>query len=185
MNIEEAAEGAAIPAPGARSVTATQMGVRYGLIIGGALIVYGIFFRVANIHYSSLLAWVFYLLMPAGVVLVLWAYRKSNASAPAFQPGFWAGSLTSVISAALYSVYVFFYNRFIDDSLLQTIITDFRARFIEQGLTGEQFDSAMEQLLAGASPGLFSIGVFIRLAGLGVLFALVLAPLSRFYRPKS
>lgn len=159
-------------------MTLTTIGLRYGLVLAAGLIAYGILFRVAKVHYSSPLAWIFYAMPPIGASLALWAFGSVNDSPPSLLKSAGLVAMVVAIGSALYSAFVFVYNRFIDDSLLVAVRSDRVASLGERGLAGEELASAVERVRLATAPAVFSLNVFIALFVFGVLSSVVIAFLS-------
>ncbi len=158
-------------------------GLQFGWIFGAALIAYGIFYRLADIHYSSALGWVFYLLLPIAVFLALRATRGDRDGKLSFGYATRVGSVAIALSSALYCVYVFIHNRFFDDSLLQTLLTDQQAAFSERGLSGAELDQALQYVRILTQPFAFSVVVFIQLFLFGLMSTVILAAFLRRKEP--
>ncbi len=100
---------------------------RVGLWFGLGLSVYGLAFRLAELHHNSIFAWVFYLALPVAAWLTLKRLRIRGIS-PKFVRRAWiatcaAGRLTALV----YCLYVWGFNALIDDSLLQNSLLEARA----------------------------------------------------------
>ena len=154
------------------------VGLRHGLYLGLFLTVYGVFFRLAGIHYAAWPAWVFYLAVPLAVWLAGRALRTSRGELT-FGPGLGTGLLTATVGSAIYSVYVFVYNRFVDDSLPRTIVADFRTRFEELGMPAEEIETQIQLVESFMRPAAFASGVFVRLTLLGFVSALLVTAFLR------
>ena len=62
------------------SISTLRLGFRWGLILGGFLVLYGLVFRLAGFHYTSLWTWIFYIALPVA------AHLAMRASARAVSP---------------------------------------------------------------------------------------------------
>lgn len=153
--------------------------VKFALLLGGALTAYGVLYRVAGLDRLPGLAWIFYLMVPVAVFFALRAFKTDRGELPGFGRGVGLGALVSAGGSFIYAVYVYLYNRFIDDSLLVTIRETSLQHYTEQGLGGEKLERAMATVEAFSQPGPFSVQVFLMLTLTGILGGLLLAAIMR------
>lgn len=154
-------------------------GLQFGWIFGAALIAYGIFYRVADIHYTSPLGWVFYLALPVAAFLALRASQQDRGEPLVFVEATRIGSVTVALASATYCVYVFLYNQFVDDSLLQALLDDQQAKFASLGMSGAELEQALQIVKIMTQPGPFSIVVFVQLFLFGLMSTVILAAFLR------
>jgi uncharacterized protein DUF4199 len=150
---------------------------KYGLRLGGFLWVYGLAFRLLELTAASPLAWVFYLALPVAAVLVLYERRKEGALS------YRSGLLLSIgvisIGAAVYAIYVFGFNAFIDDSLIQTARENAFALLAERDLTPEQVASREKFIDLSTTPLGFALYIAIQMIIFGTLTSLLIAAVFR------
>ncbi len=160
-------------------MTVTRAALVQGAIFGGILIVYGLIFRLADLDARSPLAWVFYILMPVACYFAMRSLKQVDAGKLPYRRGVGVSALTSVIAAGAYSVYVFLYNRFVDDSLLVNAIALNRQALMDSGLSAAEIEQRMEPVNTLLTPGPFSLLVFVQLTLFGILTALIIAAFIR------
>ena len=153
--------------------------VRFALILGGGLTLYGIFYRLAGLDRVPALAWIFYVMVPVVVALSLRSIRAAAGGDLPFGRGVGMGSLVSAGGSLIYGLYVYFYNRFVDDSLLLTIRQGARRRYEARGLTGSELDRVMAAVETSTQPWIFSLQVFVMLTLVGVVASLVVTAILR------
>jgi hypothetical protein len=120
-------------------------------------------------------------MLPVGGWLALRAFAASVEAPPSLLRSAGIIAMVMAIGSALYSVYVFVYNRFIDDSLLVAVRSDRVARLQASGVSGDELARSLERLELSTTPAVFSLNVFIALFVFGVLSSLLVAVvLSRF-----
>lgn len=148
----------------------SKYGIRYGLITGFAIILYGVIFRLADIHYTSPLTAVFYLLLPAGLITALRAYMKATGDFASLGQTLVGSTILVAIAALLYSLFVFFYNQYVDDSLIQAILQDSRERLITSGQSGAELEEAMKRVRSSmGSPARFAMQIFVQMLIVGLI----------------
>ena len=149
---------------------------RVGLYLGLFLVVYGLLFRLLNLHYSSAWAWIFYI---APIAAVLWGVMRApetiNAS---YKISLWSGVKISAIGSLIYSIYVYVYNKFIDDSLLRLVYSE----SIEKLRDLPDKEEKIRNVELMTTPELFTLGVFVRLTLVGIVFALMFSALRKVIR---
>lgn len=150
----------------------------YGIYLGVFLFLYGVIFRIANFHYTSIWAWVFYLAIPIAILTGVFNYNKKEPFS--FKKTMKFGIILSSLGSFIYSVYVYLYNQFLDDSLLQAVREDTLQSYEGRGLTNEQMQLVIDQIDLQMHPAFFSFFVFIRLGIIGILSSLILALFFRF-----
>ena len=152
---------------------------RGGAALGLFEVLYGLFFRLADLHYASAWTWGFYLALPVGVYLAHRFFKRRNEGTMSFKVGMGIAAPVVGIGSAAYCTFVYVYNRFIDDSLLQAIFND-RIRELEtQGANAAAMEAATRSLEAFTQPGTFSLSVFAQLVVIGLMAALVVATFTR------
>ncbi len=152
---------------------AREIGCKQGLVWGAALAAFGLIYRLADISPYSPLKWVFYLLLAAGCIVaqVVYVRRMSglDSARASFGGKLATGSLVALIGSAIYAAYVFVHNRFIDDSLIRTVVADSR-RSLEASGAGGQSLALVEWM---ASPANFALLIFVQLLVVGAIATLL------------
>lgn len=145
-------------------------GVSHGFLVGVALVTYGVYFRWRDYGPASLWAWGFYVLLPAGV---LWAQLGMRAVGGPLPMGhyWWAGFLAGAVGSAIYVVYVYVQNRFVNDSFLRALVEHQSKRLEGRGLDPERAARLMRRTEALAQPGPFAGVVFVQLSVVSALVA--------------
>lgn len=147
------------------------MTLRYGLYLGGFLTVYGIIFRLLNLPFDSPLGWVFYAALPVFAGAALLAKRRGGTLS------YLEGALTTagltILGGVIYSIYVFGFNAFVDDTLIlavrETALADLTARGLDA--SGE---AARRQFIdLTTTPLGFAITIAIQMAVAGLVISLI------------
>ncbi len=153
--------------------------LRWGLALGAAEIAYGVLYRVASLDQVPGLAWIFYLMLPVAGFLALYHARPDGLT---YRRGLGLGTLVGALGSFVYVIYVYLFNRFVDDLLLVQIRESTMATIEARGYTGARLDAALWQVETFTQPAGFSAYVFVRLAIVGTLCAAVLALFLRSRR---
>lgn len=153
---------------------AKQIALRYGLYLGLFLLAYGLFCRLAQVTYSSPLGYIFYLALPIGTFFAIRQFKRRSGKAT-FKNSFIISFIVVLIGSAIYALFVYLYNKFVDDALLKTV----RKANVEKisnnnALTEDQVEQSLKLVDMLSQPGAFSITIFIQLLVFGVIAALLL-----------
>lgn len=151
--------------------------MKYGIILGVLLVIYGLIYRYANLEAVPGAGWVFYLAGPILIVFALLAARRSGALSLA--GGLGAVFLVSLVGASIYAAYVYGFNAFIDDSLLQTVRADGIAK-IESSISDPEKQASRKELIdVFTSPPLFAATIWMQLLIAYSLIGVILAAILR------
>ena len=161
-----------------QSTNQSKTGIRYGLAFGGLLVGYGIVFRYAGLDFKSAWTYLFYVILAAGSLLSMVALRSATGGL-AFQAGLRTGSLTAAIGGGIYSLYVFVFNRFVDDSLLVALAEHYRTTLAASGVEGARLERVMRVVETVTEPGIFAAVVFAQMLAVGLAVTLVAALVLR------
>lgn len=148
--------------------------LRHGLYLGGFLIAYGVFFRFADIGHNSPLGWVFYLSLPVAAFLSLKA--RANKETQSFTQALSRGGVTILVGALLYAIYVYGFNAFIDDSLIQTVREQ---AFSKIDSADQNAQSRISLIRTLTTPHGFATTIFFQLLIAGIATLFIIAPFAR------
>jgi hypothetical protein len=159
------------------TVTTRSIGIRYGLIMAVISIA---FFVVMNVAGMDMQGPVGYLGWVITAVMLFLAHKSYKQQGDGFMSigqgtgiGFWAGTISSVIS----SIFTYIYIKFIDDTFLQTIKDKQMEAMEKQGLSDEQMEQSMKIAGAFTSPeAILGFGIFFGILAaviIGLLVALI------------
>ncbi len=151
-----------------------RIAMRYGVYLGGFLVFYGLVFRAFGLDATSPLAIVFYLALPIAIALLL--HKARRAGPQSFSQGVLRGAAAIFIGAFIYGVYVYFFNAFIDDTLINSVR--------ERALAGiDAGDHAAATKIARidmlTTPHGFAMTIFFQLLIAGSASAFLAAPFFR------
>lgn len=160
--------------------TAISFGFKYGIYLGIFLILFGLVFNLGKFHYKSSLGYIFYLAVPVVIFLSLRAYL-TNEGILTFGKGVSVSSIVAVVGCLLYGVYVFIYNTFVDDSLLQLVREDQLKLLESLDLAKADLARRVAQIEFQLKPVFFALSVFVRLTLIGVILSLVIVPIINYF----
>lgn len=104
--------------PGARPQPATpltgfeRLGIRYGLWVGTAYIVFFLLMKVLGLHQRTEVAYVNGLFLVVGIVLALREFKRATHNHINYLPGLGVGFLTSLVSSVVLALFFVAYSTF-------------------------------------------------------------------------
>ncbi len=126
------------------SISSKPFAVRYGLILGVALVVYGMVLQFSGFVANQWLSSVSFIFIIVTLAIAYRDYKSQNNGYMSLGKGFKLGLLLILIAAVLSSVFSFLYISFIDDSMLAILSDQTYNAMVEQGLPAAQVDQAMQ-----------------------------------------
>ena len=127
-------------------VTVSQVGLKYGIMIGLVFIVYGMIIQFLDLEMqmTNYLNYVAYIFLIIGIVLAHKAFKEGGDGYMSIGQGLGIGTLISLVGGALSGIFTYIYIKFIDDSML-TKIADMQIEQMEkQGMDDAQVEQAMK-----------------------------------------
>ncbi len=161
-----------------QEANARGIGIRYGVWVGLGLIFYGFVYRVASLDRIPGLIWVFYVALPLGVLIGQIKLRK-ELGVLTLKQGLTIVVLIILIAGPIYCFYVWGFNQFIDDSLLDQVVAGQREALAARGLSGEALEEQVQTLAARLTPATFALFVLIRLVGFGLITGALISLLTK------
>ena len=143
-------------------VTVSQIGLRYGIILGLIMIVYSMILQFIGLATNNWASSVSYIFLIVGMVMAHKAFKDGGDGFMRLGQGLGIGTLISAVSGGISMIFSYLYIKFIDDSMMQ-LIQDKQIEAMEkQGLDDAQIDQAMEMAAKFSSPEIiFGIGLIV------------------------
>ena len=164
-------------------VTVSQIGLRYGLILGLLSIVFSLILQMTGMATNNWLGSIGYIFFIVVIVLAHKAFKEGGDGFMSIGQGIGIGTLLSLIGGTLSSIFTFLYLKFVDDSMLQTI----REKQIEgmeaQGMDDAQIDQAMEIAAKFSGPVAILIIGIIGSVFIGFIISLIVALFTKKSNP--
>lgn len=166
--------------------TTRETGVRYGLILGVISIAYFLVLTVAGVDMSGGVARWAGLIFTVAVFIIAHKYFKENgdgfmAYGQGVGIGFWASSVSSVLS----SFFTFIYIKFIDDTFIDTMKNTQIENMQEKGMSDAQIDQAMGFSEPFMTPTAFLIFGIVFGIIIGVIVALIVTIFTQKSNPQA
>lgn len=153
---------------------------KYGIALGIFLVAYGLLYRIAQLDAVPGAGWVFYAAGPVAMWMLLTMKRAAGplGSAPAFGAALGA----AFIGASIYCVYVYGYNAFVDDGLIDKVRADATARNLASGKSAEAIAARARLIESLTTPPTFALTIFFQLM---IAYGLAAVPIAALRRRKA
>ena len=102
----------AAPQPATPMMGFERVGIRYGLWVGVAYIVFFLLMKVLGLHERTEVAYINGVFLIAGIVLALREYKRATHNRVDYLPGLGVGFLTSLISSIILGLFFVGYSSF-------------------------------------------------------------------------
>ena len=152
--------------------------INYGLITGGAMIVFSLILFLLNLHMNKAVTWVSYVILAGGMVWGTIDYRKKFSNGfltygKAFSSCFYIGMIAGILSA----LYFFVFTKYIHPGFIQEIMDQTRASIAtsKPDMSEEQIDQAMEISAKFMTAPLMAMWGFIGSALMSAILGLIAA----------
>jgi len=166
-------------------VTISQIAIKYGIIIGLVLIVYGMILQFLNLDMKIMqtLGYVKYVFLIVGIFLAHKAYKEGGDGYMSIGQGLGIGTLFGLIGGAISGVFSYVYIKFIDDSML-TKIMDFQIEKMEEKeFDDEQIEQAMNITGKLMSAELVPVWAILELVFMSFIISLVISLFTKKANP--
>lgn len=164
-------------------VTVSQIGLRYGIILGLIMIVYSMILQFIGLATNNWASSVSYVFLIVGMVMAHKAFKDGGDGFMRLGQGLGIGTLISAVSGGISMIFSYLYIKFIDDSMMQMIQDKQIEAMEKQGLDDAQIDQAMEMAAKFSSPEIiFGIGL-IAFIFFGFIISLIVSLFTRKDNP--
>jgi NAD/NADP transhydrogenase alpha subunit len=164
-------------------VTVSQIGVRYGLIFGLVMIVYTLILQISGMATNQWLSNASFILLIIVIIIAHKTFKEGGDGFMTIGQGIGIGTLLSLISGVISSVFLFIYLKFVDDSMLQMVRDEQIEKMSQQGMDDAQIEQAME--MAGKFMGPVAILIFGIIGSVlgGLILSLIISLFTKKANP--
>jgi len=148
--------------------------LNWGLIVGIVLIIYSIIMYFLDLSLEKWVSWVSYILLIAGIVYSTIQYRDNVLGGSInYTQALGFGVLVSLFASILGAIYSYVFFTFIDPDFIGEIIEMAQEKMLDQGLTEEQVEQAMEMQKGFMKPWIMVLIYIPTLTFMGFIFSLI------------
>lgn len=162
----------------------TSSALKWGLLLGVALVVYSIVIYLTGQVGNQSLGYVSYAFILGGVILALRDYKGINAGFMSFGQGLGVGSMASAIAGLISGAFTFIYMKFIDTTLVDKIREQAVAEYEKQGIPPEQAEAAAGMMDMMLSPGAMFVLAILGTLFIGFVFSLIVSAIMKNSKPE-
>jgi hypothetical protein len=164
-------------------VTVSQIGLRYGLILGLVFVVFGLILQMTGLATNNWISSISYVFLIIAIVMGHNAFKEGSDGFMSIGQGIGIGTLMSLIAGTLSSIFTYIYIKFIDDSMMQ-MIKDKQIESMEaQGMDDAQIDQAMEIAGKFTSPEMILVFGILAITFFGFILALIISLFTKKSNP--
>ena len=168
----------------ATPVTPSSVGIRYGLLLGLASVIFSFLQLTFIADPETPLRWLSVVILIGGIVLAHKHFKQQNQGFMSYGQGLTIGTVASVVSGVIGGVFTYIYFTFIDPNYMARVMELTRSRMEEKGMPEAQIDQAMawtEKFTTGPISMIFPIlGALL----MGFLISLVISAFTKKSRPE-
>lgn len=166
-------------------VTVSQIGLKYGIIIGLILIIYSMILEFLGLEWKTqqTLGYITYVILIIGIVLAHKAFKEGGDGFMSVGQGLGVGTLLSLIAGVLSSIFSFIYIKFIDDSMLEKIKDAQIEQMENQGMDDAQIEQAMEIAGKFTTPVAILIMGIVGMVFIGFILSLIVSLFTKKSNP--
>ena len=164
-------------------VTVSQIGLRYGIILGLIMIVYSLILQFIGLATNNWASSVSYIFLIAGMVMAHKAFKEGGDGFMRLGQGLGIGTLIGAVSGAISMIFSYLYIKFIDDSMMEMIQEKQIEAMEKQGLDDAQIEKAMEMAEKFSGPEvIFGVGLLVFIF-FGFVLSLIVSLFTRKDNP--
>lgn len=149
------------------SITPTQVGIRYGLILGLTSVVISLVTFIADLRESSAINILSLAVTITFLIMAMKYFRDQNSGFMKFGQGFGIGMIVTAISSLLSGIFTMIYFKFINTKMLEEISDKAHQEWEKAGMD--------EKAIATAEKFITPEFMFITIVVGGLIFGAILA----------
>jgi hypothetical protein len=150
--------------------------LNYGAILGFSLIIFSLIIYFLDLTYASGVNWVSYIILVAGIILILKNYRDKQLNGiMSYSRGLGMGTAVSVVAAFIVAIYLFILFKYIDPDLIEQAMRIQEEKMLEKGMPEDQIEMASDMGRKFTTPIMTSVFGFLGNAIMGFIISLIAA----------
>lgn len=148
--------------------------LKHGLIVGLAMVVYGILLYILELNLNTALGYVNYAILIAGFILGTKAFRDNELNGTiSYGRAFGYSVVILTVATVIYIIYSYLMMTVIDPDIINKMQALGEEKMLERGMTDEQIEMAQQMNSKIMGPGLMSIIGFFGMMFIGTILALI------------
>lgn len=167
-----------------KDVSVRSVSIKYGVISGLIGIILFIVTDFAGLAGNQALQWVGVPILAAIVFLAHKEFVRDGDGFMSYGQGLGIGTLLSLVSSVLSSVFTFIYTSYVNPAFIEAIREKAEMDMEEQGMSDAQIEQAMQFTESFTSPMALMIFGIIGGVFFGFLISLIVAAITKVSRPE-
>ena len=166
------------------SVSPSSVGFRYGIMLGIVSIILTAIGLITGQEQNTLFSIIGFVVLVVFIVLAHRAFKAANGGFMSFGQGVTIGTLATVVSTLLASIFRYIYITFVDPTAMERGLEAARAKLESQGMSDEQIDQAMS-MTSTMTNG--PVGILMAIVGgviIGLILSLIISAITKRARPE-
>ncbi len=148
--------------------------LNWGLIVGIVLIIYSILMYFLDLSLEKWVSWVSYVLLIGGIIYSTIQYRDTVLGGSiTYTQALGFGVIVSLYASVLSGIYSYVFFTFIDPDFIEKIVEMTQQQMLDQGLTEDQVEQAMEMQKGFMKPWVMVLISIPALTFMGFIFSLI------------
>lgn len=157
----------------------SKAAMQHGLILGVALIILSLILHFAGASLESWAKYVTWALMIGYLVYATKNYRDEHRGGfLSYGQGLGFGTLTSLITGVVSTIYTFLYVKFINPNFINEIMNKSYEEMLEKGMAEEQVEMALSMQEGWMMPMMF-VGALVGTLFMGFIFSLIISAIFK------
>ena len=166
------------------AVTPTSVGIRYGVLIGIASIIFSMVLFMTNADQSPA-RWLGLIIIIGGIYLAHGFFKRNNAGFMSYGQGLGIGVIVSAVAGLLSGIFNYIYVSFIDPTYMERIMEATRAKMEEGGnMSDEQIDQAIAMSQKFSSGPISILFAILGSILIGLILSLIISAITKHSRPE-
>ncbi len=164
--------------------TVGKISIKFGLISGLLGIAFFVLLDVMGQSGNQSLSYIGYAILAAIIFFAHKAFKDEGDGFMNYGQGLGIGTLLSLVSSILSSVFFYIYVTFVSSDYITTIMDKQREKLEESGMADAQIEQAMEMTEKFMTPGMMLIFAVVGTVFFGLILSLVISAITQKKRPE-
>ncbi len=160
-------------------ISPSKIGLRYGIFVGLALIIYGLILQLSGLYVYQGLQWLSYVILIVLIFMAHNTFKAANEGYIKYGQGLSIGVIMSIVGGAISGIFSFIYLKYVDDSALKYAIEKAEDDLYSRGMSDEQIEQALAMTEKFTSPMMILIFGILGMAFIGLLISLIVSAITK------
>lgn len=164
--------------------TTTSVGLKFGLLTAGMLIIYDAILQISGLASISELGFLGLLILLIGMIMGMKTFRKSNSDFMTYKQGIGIGTIIVAIAGIISKIFNYCYINLIDDSNFLATLEKQRVSMEKKGMDAEMMERTLEMMKKNAYSPMSIVWGALGSIIVGFIISLVVAAVMKKNNPE-